>query len=111
MMRIACMLAVSASFSMIGGPIVLAQIKEQAPDSRAPEKGTIDRNQNDVHPMERGVIRPPESGTLDHNQTQVPGTRDDPNVNRDSGQDNHFDRGNRPRRPQIDPDRNNAPHQ
>ena len=110
MMRIACTLAVSAGLFIVGGPTLLAQTQDQVPEQK-PNKGTIDRNQNDVHPMERGVIRPPESGTLDRNQTQVPGTRDNPNLNRGSGQDDRFDRGSRPQRPRIDPDRNNAPHQ
>lgn len=110
MMRIACTLAVSAGLFIVGGPTLLAQTKDQVPEQK-PNNGTIDRNQNDVHPMERGVIRPPESGTLDRNQTQVPGTRDNPNLNRDSGQDDRFDRGSRPQRQRIDPDRNNTPHQ
>lgn len=109
-MRIACMLAVSAGLAIVGGPTVLAQARDQTP-GQMPNDGTIDRNHNGVHPMERGVIRPPESGTLDRNQTQVPGTRDNPNINQDIGRDNRFNRGDRLQRPRIDPDRDNGLHQ
>jgi hypothetical protein len=99
MMRTACMLAISAGLAVVGGSqITLAQGNNQAPGT-----GTIDRNQDNTHPMDRGVIRPPDHTTVDPNQAQVPGTRDNPNAfDRNKGLDQG---GRRPERRRVDPDR------
>jgi hypothetical protein len=99
MMRIACTLAISAGLAVVGGSqITLAQGNDQPPGT-----GTIERNRDNTHPVERGVIRPSDRDTLDRNQAQVPGTRDNPNINRDKGLD-------RRERRTVDPDRDNDSH-
>ncbi|MBS0221099.1 MAG: hypothetical protein JSR91_10185 [Proteobacteria bacterium] len=101
MMRM-CTLAISAGLAVVGGsPFALAQTADQP--SRP---GTTDRDRNDAHPMDRGVIRPPEHNTVDPNQARVPGTRDNPNAfDRDKGLDQQ--QGPLPKRKNLEPDRGN----
>lgn len=102
MMRTVCTLAISAGLAVVGGSqLALAQTADQP--SRP---GTIDRDRNDTHPMDRGVIRPPEHNAVDPNQAQVPGTRDNPNAfDHNKGLDQQ--QGPLPKRRNLDPDRGN----
>lgn len=101
MMRI-CTLAIFASLAVVGGSqLAIAQTTDQP--SRP---GTTDRDRNDAHPTDRGVIRPPEHNAIDPNQAQVPGTRDNPNAfDRNKGLDQQ--QGPLPKRRNLGPDRGN----
>ncbi|HEY6980957.1 hypothetical protein [Reyranella sp.] len=103
MMRIPCTLAIAAGLTVIGSsPIAFAADNDQPPGT-----GTIERN-GAARPMDhQGVIRPSDRDTRDRNQAEVPGTRDNPAIDRDKRFDRHHDRPGGA----INPDRDSDPHE